>query len=322
MSLTSKVKLALLAAAIVVGVALPYLASGFLVSIATLALVFALFAMSIDLLAGFGGLVSLGHAGILASAAYGVGYVATHGGGHGSQILTGLAVGVAVSAVFAITAMRTSAVYFLMVTLALGMTVWGLSIRLYRVTGAENGLRGILRPPAISAYWKYYYVCLAVLLVCAAIMWVIVHSPFGYALRGLRDSEARIRILGYNSVLHKFYAFMLSGLFTSIAGVLFVYQNEFISPSDAQFLVSGKGVLMVILGGAGTLIGPVVGAFVIVLSENILSVYVERWPTVLGLVFIGTILFAPNGFVGGVSRLWRRWLDRRGRDEAAESTPG
>lgn len=319
MSLTARVKLALLAAAIVAGVALPYVLSPFLVSIVSLALVIALFAMSIDLLAGFSGLVSLGHAGILATAAYGVGYVATHGGGHTAQILTGLAAGLVASVIFAVMAMRTSGVYFLMVTLAQGMIVWGLSIRLYRITGAENGLRGVLRPPAVSAYWKYYYLCLAVLVICGGLMWVIARSPFGYGLRGLRDSEERLRMLGYNTALHKFYGFVLSGLFASVAGVLFVYQNEFISSAAAGFLVSGNGVLAVVLGGLGTLVGPVVGAFIIVLIQNVLSVYVERWPTVLGVVFIVTILFAPNGIVGGLSRLWYRWLDRRrgGRDAAA-----
>lgn len=311
LSLTARVKLALLVAGVVAGVGLPYVLDAFLVSIVTLALIFAVFAMSIDLLAGYGGLVSLGHAGILAGAAYGTGYVATHGGGHLAQIVVGLAVGLAVTAVFALTAMRTSAVYFLMVTLALGMIVWGLSIRLYAVTGAENGLRGVLRPPAVSAYWEYYYVCLAVLLVCAGMLWVVVRSPFGFGLRAMSDSEVRVRVLGYSTTLHKFYAFMLSGLFASVAGVLFVYQNEFISPSDAEFLVSGNGVLMVILGGAGTLVGPVIGAFVIVLSENLLSVYVERWPTVLGLVFIATILFARSGLVGGLSGLWARWTGKR-----------
>ncbi|MQA87543.1 MAG: branched-chain amino acid ABC transporter permease [Streptosporangiales bacterium] len=329
MSLTAKVKLILLAAAIVAGVALPYVLSPFLVSVVSLALVFGLFAMSIDLLAGFAGLVSVGHAGILATAAYGVGYVATHGGGYVAQILAGLGVGLVASIVFALMAMRTSRVYFLLITLAQGMIVWGLSIRLYSITGAENGLRDILRPSAVSAYWKYYYLCLAVLFVCGGLMWVIVRSPFGYGLRGLRDSEERVRMLGYNTTLHKFYAFVLSGFFASISGVLFVYQNEYISPAAAEFLVSGTGVLMVVLGGVGTLVGPVIGAFIITLIENELSAYVERWPTVLGAVFIITILFAPNGLVGGLSRLWRRWTGPRGRgepetataEEAAETEP-
>ncbi|MGH8867468.1 MAG: branched-chain amino acid ABC transporter permease [Actinomycetes bacterium] len=318
---TARVKLGLLAGAVVAGVALPYVIDAYLVSIVSLALIFAIFAMSIDLLAGYGGMVSLGHAGILASAAYGTGYVATHGGGYAAQIGMGLVVGLGTTAVFALTAMRTSRVYFLMATLAMGMIVWGLSIRMYKVTGAENGLRGIVRPPAVEAYWKYYYLCFALLLLSGGLLWVVVRSPFGYGLRAMRDSEERVRMLGYSTTLHKFYAFMLSGLFASVAGVLFVYQNEFISPSDAEFLVSGNGVLMVIVGGVGTLIGPVIGAFVIVMSENILSVYVERWPTVLGLVFIGTILFAQSGFVGGVSRLWWRWLGRRERRLGGGGTP-
>lgn len=318
LDLTATVKLGVLVAALALGTGLPYLVSPFVVSITSLALIFGLFAMSIDLLGGFGGLITLGQAGIMATAGYGVGYVAVRtGGGHGEQILVGLAAGVVISMVFAALAMRTTGKYFIMVTLAEGMIVWGLSIRLAAVTGAENGLRGILRPPAISAYWKYYYVTLAVVTICGGLLWVVTRSPFGLALRGLRESEDRLRMLGYNSTLQKFYVYSVSGVFASIAGVLFVYRNQFISPAAAEFLVSGNGVLMAILGGIGTLVGAIIGAFVIVFAENMLSTYVARWPTLLGIVFIVVILFARQGFVGALSRGWaaliRRWSPTEAR---------
>lgn len=305
LGLTAAVKLALLVVALAVGIAFPYLVSPFVVSITSLALIFGLFAMSIDLLGGFGGLITLGQAGIMATAGYGVGYVAVRlGGTHLEQILVGLGAGIVVSIVFALLAMRTTGIYFIMVTLAEGMIIWGLSIRLASITGAENGLRGILRPPAVSAYWKYYYVTLAVVTICAGLLWVVTRSPFGLALRGLRESEDRLRMLGYNSTLQKFYVYSVSGVFASVAGVLFVYHNQFISPAAAEFLVSGNGVLMAILGGIGTLVGAVIGAFVIVFAENMLSSYVARWPTLLGIVFIVVILFARQGFVGALSTGW------------------
>lgn len=315
LSLTAKAKLAILGAALVVGVALPYVLTPFLVSIVTLALILGLFAMSIDLLAGYGGFVTLGQAGISASAGYGVGYAAvTIGAGYGMQVLMGLAAGLLISVVFALAAMRTTGIYFIMVTAAEGMIIWGLSLRLVGITGAENGLRGVLRPPAISAYWKYYYFCLAVVAICGGATWIVVKSPFGMSLRGLRESESRMRMLGYNTVLLKFLALVISGFFATVAGILLVYRDQFISPASAEFLASANGVLMTILGGIGTLIGPLIGAFVIVFAENVLSTAIERWPTVLGVVFIVTILFARDGLVGAVARGWYAWLRRGGRD--------
>ncbi len=315
LDLTARVKLGLLVVALVVGVAVPYVLSPFTVSILTLALIMGLFAMSIDLLAGFGGLVTLGQAGILSVAAYGVGYISVRtGGGFTQQILVGLAAGLVVSAVFGAMAMRTSGIYFIMVTTAQGMIVWGLALRLSTITGAENGLRGITRPPVVQAYWKYYYLCLLVVAVCSLLLWIVVRSPFGLSLRGLKDSDERLRMVGFNTVLVKFYAFMLSGLFATIAGILFVYRDRFISPTASEFLASGNGVLMAILGGLGTLVGPLIGAGIIVFTENVLSSYIPRWPTLLGLVFIITILFARQGLVGGLSRVWRGQLQRRARN--------
>lgn len=317
LSLTAKVKLVLLIAAIALGIALPYSVGPYLVATATLGLVYGLLAMSVDLMGGYAGLITLGQASIMAVAAYGVGFVSVKaGGGYGEQILVGLAAGLVVSVVFALMAMRTSAVYFIMVTLAQGMIVWGLSIRLTDVTGAENGLSGISRPPAVAAYWKYYYLCLAVLLVCGGLMYVIVRSPFGLSLRGLRESETRLRVLGYNTALCKFSIYVLSGFFATTAGILYVYLIQFISASAAHLATSALAVLMAILGGIGTLVGPLVGAFVVVFIQNVVSVYVERWPTVMGLIFIVVILFARQGFVGAVSQGWRSFLRRRGEPEA------
>jgi branched-chain amino acid transport system permease protein len=308
MTLTFKVKAALLAVAVVAGLALPYTAGAYMVSIVTLAMVLSLFALSINLLAGFGGLISLGHAGLMGAAAYGVGYMAARqDADHVEQILVGLVVGLVATAIFAAMAMRTSQVYFLMVTLALGQIVWGITYRSTEL-GSENGLRGILRPEAVAPYWIYYYLSFGVLLAALLTLWIIKRSPFGLSLRGLAESETRLRMLGYNPTLTKFYAFMLSGLYATLAGILYVYYQQFVSPAVPQFLTSGRGVLMVIVGGVGTLTGPVVGAFIIVFVENIVSAYVARWLTVLGLIFILTIMFAPKGVVGGISLAWNRFV--------------
>ena len=318
LTLTNRVKLTLLFVAVAAALAAPYVLEPYTVSILTLALIFGLFAMSIDLMGGYGGLVSLGHGGILATGAYGVGYVASRlGGSPWQQIVVGLVAGLVVTAVFALMAMRVSEVYFLMVTLAQGMIVWGLATR-STALGAENGLRGVDRPEAIAAYWKFYYVCLLVILICSAVMWVVVRSPFGLSLKGLKDSPERLQMLGYSPPLTRFYIFMLAGFFGTVSGILYAYYNEFVSPSTAAFLTSGRGVLMAILGGIGTLVGPLVGAFVIVFVENVLSTYIARWPTLLGLLFILVIMFARRGLLGALANAWyRRVPDRDSRPPAA-----
>src|SRR5918996_5865228 len=319
MSRRQIVNLSVLAVAVIVGLAVPYAVSPYLVSILTLGLIYALYAMSIDLMGGYGGLITLGQGGILAAGSYGVGYVASRlGGGVGQQLLWGFLATLMISAVFGIMAMRTSQVYFLMVTLAQGMIVWGFVTRSTNL-GAENGLRGIARPAGVSAYWKYYYLCLAILVASGLIMALITRSPLGLSMRALKESETRLHMLGYNLWLTKFYVFMLSGFFAGTAGMLLAYYTKFVSPTNAAFATSGRGVLMAILGGIGTLFGPIIGAFIIVMTENIVSIYFARWTTVLGLIFILTIMFAPDGLVGAGRSVW---AGMRGRGRPATDTGG
>ncbi len=306
--LERRAKLIVLGVALAVGILLPYVVNSFILRTMTLALIYGLFAMSINMLAR-GGLITLGHAAMFGTAAYGVGYTATHlNGGHVMQVLVGILVAMVVASVYALMSMRTTASYFIMVTLAQGMIVYGLAYSLQPITGGENGIPGIFRPPLARLDWQYYYLCLLVLLGCAALIRIIRMSPFGLALRGLEASETRLRMLGYNPTFHKFYGFLLASFFGAVAGILYVYYNGFVSPAETAFLTSATGVLMIILGGLGTMSGPLIGATIIVFIQNWLSVYVDRWPTVLGLIFIGMILFAPDGFVGGVTRLWHKWV--------------
>lgn len=305
LSTTTWVKLGLGAVAIALAIAAPYMFSSFIVGLLSLALIAGLFAQSIDLLSGYAGLVTLGQAGVSAAAAYGVGYMASkQGAGIGAQILVGAVAGLLISLVFGVMAMRSDGVYFMMITLAQGMIVWGLSIRLFSITGAENGLTGIDRPSFINEYWQYYYFVLAVVLVCWLLLGIIVKSPFGTSLKGLRASETRMRMLGYNTTAQKLYVFMLAGVFATVSGILLVYLNEFISPSAVTLAASAIGVLEAILGGIGTLVGPMIGAFVIIFVQNVVSIYVDRWPTLMGFIFVVVVLFARRGIVGAISDLW------------------
>jgi branched-chain amino acid transport system permease protein len=289
----------LLVAGAAVGLALPYLTTSYYLAIATQVLVFGLLAMSIDLLGGYLGLMPLGHAGIMGVGAYVMGYLISKAHwAWPSAALLALGLVVLVSLVFGLLAVRTTGIFFVMITMAEGMLVWGLAFRWSSVTGAENGLRGIARPEFATLYWQYYYLVLGVFAACATLLALLVRSPFGLTLKGIRESESRMRTLGYHVTLHKLLAFMLSGLFAGVSGLLYAWYNQFISPSAINITASTEGILMVVLGGAGTLLGPVLGAAVIVFVKNILSVYVARWPTVMGLIFIAVVLFAREGILG------------------------
>ncbi len=307
--------------------AVPQLTTSFYVNLVSEVMIFGLLAMSIDLLAGYTGLTSMGHAGIFGVAAYVVGYLLSK---TGTPLYAAIALGIGASvltaALFAVIAIRTTGVYFLMVTIAEGMIVWGIAYRWSSVTGAENGIRGIARPDFVHDYWQFYYLVLVVFIILVALLYRIVNSPFGLTLKGIRESASRMRTLGYNITLHKFIAFTSTGFFAGVAGALYALYNGFVSPSAVEFAKSAEEVLMVIVGGVGTLFGGVVGAAVIIFTRNIVSLYTPRWPTIMGLIFVLTILFAPNGLLGGArSILGRIWQRRREpvklvKEVAAETT--
>jgi branched-chain amino acid transport system permease protein len=314
------VNLVLLAAILAVGIALPYLgASSFTVSLTSTILIAATLASSVNFLAGQGGMVSLGHAGIAAAAAYGAGWASRQGMDPGMQAVVAIGLTLVVSLIYGLLSMRTNGIYFLMVTLAVGMLIYGLAFRFSSVTGGENGISGIDRPEWMESYWMFYYVCLGAFVVLTAALWIVGNSPFGASLRGVRDSESRMRSLGYSVASYKLGAFMISGTVAGLAGLLSVWHTHFVSPSSAGVDRSVHLIVMVILGGVGTLLGPLIGATVVVLVENVLSSYVDRWPTILGLIFILVILFARAGIAGSVRKLVNRW--RRSRAAAAEEPP-
>lgn len=297
--------------------AAPNLLNSFYLRVLTEALIFGLFAMSIDILVGYTGLSTLGHAGIFGVAAYVAGYLAARAGQPMHvTVPAGVLGALLASVVFGAVAVRTSGIYFLMITVAEGMIVWGLAFRWTSVTGAENGIRGIQRPEILGEYWRYYYVILVTFVLLYLVMRRIVNSPFGLTLQGIRESESRMRTLGYNVTLHKFLGFVTAGLFAGVAGSLYVYHNNFVGPTAVEFARSAEGLLMAILGGVGTLIGPALGSLVIVFTRNQISLYTDRWPMVLGAIYVITILVAPDGLVGGGRRLLAR-LTARGVHQPA-----
>ena len=284
------------------------LLSAYPLTLLTQAAIVAILAMSLDVLLGYTGLPSLGHAAYFGVAAYAVGILSTdYRRGFLTCLLVGLVLATLTAAVFGLLAIRASGTYFLMITLALGMVVWGLAFRWVSMTKGDNGIAGVPRPElplpwSLATPLPFFYFALAATLLAWALLGLLVRSPFGLGLMGIRESESRMRALGYNVWLHKYLAFVIAGTFAGFAGVFWAYYNGFVSPVDVHLVTSVETLLMVALGGPGTLAGPALGAAVIVFLKNFVSVYTKRWLLILGAVYIGVVLFAPRGVLGAFRR--------------------
>jgi len=289
----------------------PFGLSSYVLSLLTQALIYAIVAMSLDLLLGYTGLASLGHAAYLGIGAYSVGILTTqYGAGFWVTLPMGVVLATGVAAIFGLVALRATGVYFLMITLALGMVVWGLAQRWVSLTQGDNGIAGIPRlelvVPGLGVQSPpFYYVALAGFLLTYGLLRVIVRSPFGQTLVGIRESESRMRTLGYHVWLQKYVGFVIAGAFGGFAGVLWAYYTGFVSPTDVELATSVEVLLMVALGGRGSLLGPAVGAGLIVFLKNLVSVYTHRWLLILGSVYILTIMYTPEGIIGGIQQALR-----------------
>ena len=286
-------------------------------TVLTQALIAAMLAMSLDILLGYTGLPSLGHAAYFGVGAYAVAILATERQlGFAGCLVAGVAAAIVAAALFGPLAIRATGTYFLMITLALGMVVWGLAFRWVSLTKGDNGISGVPRPE-LGLPWSmwgplpFFYLTLLAALLAWAFLGLLVSSPFGLGLKGIRESESRMRALGYDVWLHKYLAFVLSGAVAGFGGVFWAYYNGFVSPIDVQLVTSVEALLMVALGGPGTLLGPAIGAALIVFLKSFASVYTKRWLLILGAVYIGAILFAPRGLVGAFARRRPQRFERR-----------
>jgi branched-chain amino acid transport system permease protein len=287
-----------------------WVGNSYYVDVASQILLFAVFALALNVLVGFGGLVSLGHAGLFAVAGYTAGLMLQAGHGHAAADLAAVLVTLAAAAVFAVLALRSTGIGFLMITLALGQILWGIAYRWADLTNGDNGVNISTRPApfgvSLADAPSFYYATLVVFLVALGTMAAFVRSPFGASLRGTRDQARRMTALGYNVWLIRFLAFLFSGFWSGIAGLLYVYNKQFISPQIAALQSSAEVLLMVISGGTATLLGPIAGAAIVVIMKYVVSAYVVRWNLVLGLIFVAIISFMPEGLVPGSVRFWRR----------------
>ncbi len=283
----------------------------FYLNLASQILIYALLAVSLNLLLGYGGMVSLGHASFLGLTSYTTILLFNAGAGQLGAAVLAIVFSTLCGGLFGLLALRASGIGFLMITLALGQIVWGIAYRANSLTNGDNGLRFAERPKPfgidIASAANFYWFTLIVFAIALFFIWRLTRSPFGATLQGARDQPRRMRMLGHNVWLVQWLAFVLASFWGSVAGLLYVYYNLFISPHAISLQQSAEVLLMAILGGASTLAGPVVGAVIITLVKNVVSTYVDRWNTLLGAIFVIVIMFMPFGIVPGVRQLWARW---------------
>jgi branched-chain amino acid transport system permease protein len=300
-----------LALAVALLLALPLaVGSAYYVNLASQIIIAAIFALGLNVLVGYAGLVSLGHAGLFGMAAYTAAWMLSAGGtGHLVAALAAIALTLLTAAVFAVLALRATGIGFLMITLALGQILWGIAYRWIELTNGDNGISVPGRPAPfgidLAGPVPFYYASLAVLLVTLGALAIFVRSPFGASLRGTRDQPRRMSALGHHVWAIRFSAFLFSGFWSGVAGLLFFYYNEFVSPHVLALTNSAEALLMVISGGSGTLLGPIVGAALVLAMKNVASAYVERWNFLLGAIFVAIVMLMPEGLVPGTVRLWR-----------------
>jgi branched-chain amino acid transport system permease protein len=303
--------------------------NSFVMLLVTRALAFAILVMSLDILLGYTGLASMGQAAYLGVGAYLTAILATRyqfglGWDFWLVILFGMLLGGALAAVFGLLAIRASGVYFLMITLALGQCVWGLAYRWNSLTGGDNGINLRVRPKFgidLANEVTFFYVVFGFFAASLLLMYTLVRSPFGRSLAGIRERELRMKILGYNTWLHKYIAFVIAGAFGGLAGVLWAHTAGIVSPVNIELTTSVDALLMAVLGGPGTLVGGAIGAFIVFGLREYLSTLVPWWQYVLGGVYVLTILYLPTGLMGIPERIRQRRAVAGNRDDAKKLAP-
>ena len=292
-------------------------------AIATEIWIFAIFGLGLNLLMGYTGLLSFGQATFFGSAAYVSGYLLKH---HGIGVLPALGVGILVGAVSAALVgylcVQRSGLYFIMLTFALNQMFYFTAYQWTTVTGGEDGMPGIPRPNVfgldIHRPLAYYAVVALLFLVSLWIMQRIVESPLGKILQAIRENEARAEALGYDVARMKLAAFVVGGAFSGLAGVLYAMLFGIVPLESIGFVFSGNVVFATLIGGSGSLYGPVIGSFVFIwLSESISSMW-ARWPLLLGMAFVIVVLFLRGGVVEAWARFWQ-WRAARAAPAAAEA---
>jgi branched-chain amino acid transport system permease protein len=297
-------------------IVLPYVVPPYQTVLLTYGLVFAIAALGFNLLLGYTGLLSFGHSAYFGMGAYAVAFTVKYLKLESMEalLLGGILASGAVAALFGLLCVRYTKIFFGILTMALSQVLWSLAFKFFWVTGGSDGLRvptptllgGLVRAGSDKFEFlshRYYFYVLAIFAICVAVMWVIVHSPFGQALQAIRDNETRAEFVGVQVWHYRWVAFLISGIFTGLAGALWVPLNGLTTPDILHWTFSGKMVFFTVLGGFQTFFGPIIGAVIYNYLETYAVGHTVYWQMVLGIVLVVLVLALPAGIVGTVRRL-------------------
>jgi branched-chain amino acid transport system permease protein len=300
-------------AALVALAVVPWVLARHQLSILTDLLIFGLFALSLDLILGYTGMVSFGHAAYFGLGAYGSALVLIH---FAQPVPVALLAGALLAAVVALPvgwlSTRATGIYFAMLTLAFAQFLYTVAYKWRDLTGGSDGITGVPKTglvwggPSLASPRAFYFVVAVSVVLSLVACRALVSSPFGRALQAIRENERRFVALGRDARPFKIVVFVIAALFAGLAGALFAPFRGFASPEVMFWVLSGQGLMMVVMGGVGTLVGPIVGAMVFILIQEILSSYTEHWMIFTGAVFILMVIFLPGGLVGTLQRLGSR----------------
>lgn len=289
---------------------LPLVLSNYGIYLSSEIYIMAIFAMSLGLIMGYAGLVSLGHAAFFGIGAYTVALLGDYVSNTYVLVLAAILFAALIALISGYFFIRVSQFYFLMITLAFGQLLYALIWQFKPLTGGADG-RSV--SPVLDFGWGpivdplvMYYVLAVFFALVYFILKLFVLSPLGHAVKGVMENESRMSMLGYNTRNYKLVAYTLSGAIAGLAGAFYAYYNVFVSPELVQWLFSGQVLIMVIVGGTGTILGPGLGAAFFVVLQNYISTYTERWMFIMGLIFIIFVLIGRGGLIHLFLDLWKR----------------
>jgi len=302
----------LLAAGAGIFIVTPLYINSYYVLIFTEILIYAIFALSFNMLMGYTGLFSLGQSAFFGAGGYTVALLVVRADidNFWLCLAAALAAATVLGLVFGYLALRTTGIYFIMITLALAQMLWALVWRWRSFTGGDDGLPGISRPDfglpwSLGDTTNYYFFILVFFVISVFILYRITKSPFGRTLVGIRENEPRMQALGYNTWRYKYACFVIAAIFGGLAGALKVYQDGYISPTYCSMLTSALVVLMALIGGTRIFAGPILGVVVVWSIRSIVSSHTEYWTLILGVLMVVIVMFARQGILGYISQLWR-----------------
>lgn len=290
----------------------PFILPSYFVGILLKTMIYALFATSFNVVFGYLGLPSLGHAAYFGAAAYVVAIAARRGvDSFTLQIVIGIAATMFIALVFGALSLRARGVYHFMITMALAQVLFSIAFGWRDLTGGDDGLAGIKRPTfsfiGEAGDIAFYYFAFGACAIAAVTYIILAYSPLGRVFVGIRENEQRMRVLGYNVTLYQIAGIVIASVGAGLAGILLAYQTGYVGVNSLSIALSAEALLMVILGGAGTIAGPLIGAVVITGLQAAMSDVTKHWPLMLGSIYVVVVLWAPNGIMGWLSELRQRW---------------